>query len=491
MSLGIYGGSGTPQLYTMMTTKRLNLIYIDGQSAALTTLGTLDSQMALLQNEVPDDPKENIVFNEGQRAIDLCALTKFLKIDGVVRMNAGFEVMLCNYVQAGVEQLYSSNVTVPGNRGREEDATLPHDPNRVPPYGFGNEYAPQNSWEWIRSGAWHYGASTTDAGSNMETRVQLNLCGFLTYYDPFLRSLSGSHHGGARAKDRYQNGWGLRRGHRLLGISHKDIATVKTWLEQITTAHPSSNQRCSEINWQALTETITNQHRTRAREILATMKKITTPTPENIKPMIRKIHELSHAILYTYLQYPTVANISAAEARNLTIMRCSSVYTGRIESHSLNDFEVLIKESISIVMSELCSWEWELFEWSELHTTNLFGSTPSNYVNDQGLVQDFDQLLNRTESVINWIGWSNWHDCERKCESNELCYIPMWPVIYAPGKHQGGIYADESYTDEEMYEFWRPKCLNRTLFDRGGGRGREPSHQLPDVPIDTSTFFFP
>lgn len=65
----------------------------------------------------------------------------------------------------------------------------------------------------------------------------------------------------------------------------------------------------------------------------------------------------------------------------------------------------------------------------------------------------------------------------------------MWPVIYAPGKHQGGIYADDSYTEAEMVEFWRPKCINRTLFDIGGGRAREPSHQLPDVPshLPTST----
>ena len=66
-------------------------------------------------------------------------------------------------------------------------------------------------------------------------------------------------------------------------------------------------------------------------------------------------------------------------------------------------------------------------------------------------------------------------------DGKELCYIPMWPIIYAPGKHQGGTFADDSYTEEELYEFWRPKCLNRTMFDRGGGRARRPSEQLPDV----------
>lgn len=56
----------------------------------------------------------------------------------------------------------------------------------------------------------------------------------------------------------------------------------------------------------------------------------------------------------------------------------------------------------------------------------------------------------------------------------ELCTIPTWPVIYAPGLPQGGIYAGSNprLTDEETREFWRPKCVDRTDFDREvGGRG--------------------
>ncbi len=62
--------------------------------------------------------------------------------------------------------------------------------------------------------------------------------------------------------------------------------------------------------------------------------------------------------------------------------------------------------------------------------------------------------------------------------------IPTWPVIYAPGLPQGGIYAGNftGLSDEEMAEFWRPKCVSRPDFDRGSGRARDPIHQLPDVP---------
>jgi hypothetical protein len=419
-------------------------------------------------------------------------------------MNAGFEVMLCNYVQAGVKQLYSSNVTVPGNEQREADPALPQDPNREPPHGFGNTYAAQNSWEWIRGVTWHYGTSQAEAGSKMESRIELDLCGFISYYDLSFRRLSGHHKGGLQGSHKFQSGWGLRRGQRLLGISKKDVFTVKAWLKEITDAHAlSTHRRCSGVNWQALTETITNQHRTRAREILAALKKTIVPTIENVRLVIKKVHELSHAILYSYLQYPSAANISLADSKNLTISRCSSVYTEYIEPSTLNEFEVLIKESIRIVMLELCNWEWDLFEWSERHTTDLLDPRAEPFSDGLALVEEFERIAERASSTMQWIGWDDWHDCDLKCEPNvrlppitryfalllicfqqELCYIPMWPVIYAPGKHQGGIYADDTYTEEEISEFWRPSCLSRSQFDKGGGRAREPSQQLPDVPVD-------
>ena len=69
----------------------------------------------------------------------------------------------------------------------------------------------------------------------------------------------------------------------------------------------------------------------------------------------------------------------------------------------------------------------------------------------------------------------------------ELCSIPMWPLVYAPSKHQGGPYGGSNLTLAEQLEFWRPKCLSRRTFDRGGGGGRDPDNQLPDVPEDVNS----
>jgi hypothetical protein len=66
----------------------------------------------------------------------------------------------------------------------------------------------------------------------------------------------------------------------------------------------------------------------------------------------------------------------------------------------------------------------------------------------------------------------------------EFCYIPMWPVIYGPGMHQGGIYGGSVLDEVDMEEFWRPRCVTREMWALHGGRGREPLHRFADVPCN-------
>ena len=106
MSVGIYGGFGLSNLHVYSTTRPLHVIYFDGQSATLTALGTLDSQISILQGHVPLYPEYDLVYDEDQRALDLCDLVKKLGIDGVVRMNAGFEVLVCDYAAAQLQAIF-------------------------------------------------------------------------------------------------------------------------------------------------------------------------------------------------------------------------------------------------------------------------------------------------------------------------------------------------------------------------------------------------
>jgi len=108
--------------------------------------------------------------------------------------------------------------------------------------------------------------------------------------------------------------------------------------------------------------------------------------------------------------------LTLSQVKQETIARCSSLFTGYLPSSSLNEFEEVIKDSIYIVLNGLCNWEWDIFEWNENYTTNLFeSSTPMLDLEvPEPPVEQFDKFLDRTKSLLKWLGWSTWIDCPKK-----------------------------------------------------------------------------
>jgi hypothetical protein len=84
-------------LHTYTTTHPLNLLYIDGMSAGKTEVGTLDSQDYTLLNV---SGVNRPIYRDGERAQSLCRLSESSwegRIDGFLRMESGFEVILCDF----------------------------------------------------------------------------------------------------------------------------------------------------------------------------------------------------------------------------------------------------------------------------------------------------------------------------------------------------------------------------------------------------------
>jgi hypothetical protein len=413
MSIGIYGGSGQSNLHVYSTSRALNVIYFDGQAATLSALGTLDSQMAVLQSHVPLYPEYDLVYDEDQRALDLCDLVADLGIDGVVRMDAGFEVLICDYSISKVQEVFVTNNTVPGSL---EDAPegLPRDPNRQPPKGFGNVFSEQGSWEWLRSASWHYGHDG-DGGAS-ESRVSLDICRMISFYDPELGSLAGSHHGGLVGNYSFENGWGLRKGHRLLDIQPVDVERVRLWLRDITRSS-SGGAACSGVNWHALFTTVRAQHGTRAREIGAAFA-WKSGTESKAAAIVTKVHELSHAILAPYLEYVVGDAKSSMTPKDQTISRCARANTAAINPKYLGRSEMLLYHSLKIVMEKLCSWEWDLLEWSEKRTTDFWSEQNGEPADLDRLREEIGQYAQLTKDTLAWIGWESWTKCDRQCEVN-------------------------------------------------------------------------
>ncbi|KAF7895904.1 hypothetical protein EAF00_005919 [Botryotinia globosa] len=86
---------GHGYLHTYRTSKPLTkLIYIDGMSAGKTSMGTLDSTDYIIRNLSPSSTEPN---NDWIRAADLCRIGEEYGIEGILRMEAGFEIILCRF----------------------------------------------------------------------------------------------------------------------------------------------------------------------------------------------------------------------------------------------------------------------------------------------------------------------------------------------------------------------------------------------------------
>lgn len=101
-------------LHTYRTSRPLKkLLYLDGMSAGKTSMGTLDTQDLIL-----DNPSQSQAPNgDYQRAQTLCALGAKTGIEGFLRMEAGFELILCNFTD-GLE--FVSAYQRPGSKDDSE-----------------------------------------------------------------------------------------------------------------------------------------------------------------------------------------------------------------------------------------------------------------------------------------------------------------------------------------------------------------------------------
>ncbi|KAI5206149.1 hypothetical protein E4T39_02721 [Aureobasidium subglaciale] len=85
-------------LHTYRTKHSLRLLYVDGQSAAKSQKGTLDTQdVLLLENSIDHDSG---MFGEKERANQMCKMAHEQwgdRVDGILRMEGGFEIILCDF----------------------------------------------------------------------------------------------------------------------------------------------------------------------------------------------------------------------------------------------------------------------------------------------------------------------------------------------------------------------------------------------------------
>lgn len=98
-------------LHVYRTSRPLQFLYVDGMSGGKTFMGTLDTQDYLLRGDRSYGAGGREVsragggpMNERLRAAELCELCDEWGLHGIIRMEAGFEIIQCNFTD-GLEQI--------------------------------------------------------------------------------------------------------------------------------------------------------------------------------------------------------------------------------------------------------------------------------------------------------------------------------------------------------------------------------------------------
>ncbi|KAK5092246.1 hypothetical protein LTR70_001946 [Exophiala xenobiotica] len=114
--------NSTGYLHFYRTLHPLNLLYIDGMSAGKTSKGTLDTQDYVLR--LGSNNTQTSPFGESDRARALCNMSRDAwegKVDGFLRMEGGFEVILCDF-SAHLRFERAQVVERDGSSGQEGDS---------------------------------------------------------------------------------------------------------------------------------------------------------------------------------------------------------------------------------------------------------------------------------------------------------------------------------------------------------------------------------
>lgn len=123
MSYGIMSSSPNTYMLIYQTTRTVQVLYFDGKSAAQQGTGQPDTQMLHIFGNVTGlihDNRTFSLFDEYARAVGLCdwLLENNLGgvgwgVEGIVRMNAGFELIWCNFSSPSLRLISQLNVAAP------------------------------------------------------------------------------------------------------------------------------------------------------------------------------------------------------------------------------------------------------------------------------------------------------------------------------------------------------------------------------------------
>lgn len=372
---------GYMQIYR--ANRPLNLLYIDGESAAKCALGPMDSQDYILLGDEPDDDDERKhLWGEVRRGTDMCALAEDWafaaggKIDGFIRLEAGFEIIYCDFSPKGGLDLQSVQASHFSNETGVDEPSDGHAP------GFTGRL--MSYFEWLRAAAARFeghpvGRLDVDWSSMVSAfSYPVNL----TNADPARQDLP-----------------------RIVNVTTQDRENIRARLHDVLVERGGRAGRDKgTVNWQGVVDKIV----TRFSRRLWWMANATELTSWGMNAGVGTLIDP----FTDYLDH-------RAQAEPLAIQRCARHYLGPPKTASHDDMLVrpetwtpedeAIAAAVTVVSRTIC--------------TSLFAARGALRSNASDAAK---QARNILRELVDQLKWSTWRECGT-CGLDEVCSIPMFP----------------------------------------------------------------
>ncbi|CAK5279371.1 unnamed protein product [Mycena citricolor] len=428
MSFGIMAPrAGETHLLTFRTTAEANVVYFDGMSAAWGP-GWLDSQHMFIYGAKEGREKDIRLFDDYERADRLCEWAKLWDIDGIVRMNAGFELIWCDFSSPKLQLVSRLNITPPDTsprrsrpdiRGRD----LSFDTNSAPDWPDISPLAQTSTLEWIRAAA--------RRAVSKQPHITLQTAGLVSFYNPRLTSLAPT---------------GPMHSHRSFNISRDDAQRVVRDVEEAL--HSLRKGKGSGLDWGAAASGIVEYWGDRTIQLHSLLTNATEIRDDSTLPAIRR---LAYTLLNPFMP---AGDTPRAAGRALFFEgvpisgfdRCKFQATDFLSVAAVKDrmtsSEELLQDSVEAVLERLCHDFGIVFSESY----DLKELTTAHIERWRGLVK----------SLMDWLDWTVWLRCEDTCPRDHICSTALWPIAWIPWWPWGP--PPEDYADKT-----RARCIKMAL----------------------------
>lgn len=408
------GGSKT--MMTFRATRDLNrLLYLDGASAAKTSTGEMDTQKMISDlvqpksnsTDDPDDGKHGMV--ERLYAERICNWGKAFGLDGFIRVEVGFELVLCDFLDGSVELV--SNISYP----------MVSDVLELPPPTV---ISSENGWP------------LDDEGSIIEddlTEEQLQILDKEDKWEDLIRRFDTM-----VSFDQIRAGFVHDKGDRRIQLDYRYLVTGinRTFL------NPDPNNR------RLLTENTTLEMQSKIlRDLEQGLKKgfdssestdwqqVFDEVVDKFSPTLNAMSSLlgsegysAEEVAMNVTRYTGaftrkfIDKVSPADSTSTT-QRDLAVYQYIRPLKSLNtESDYLVWSSAVRVVAEVVDTLFDIHEWlwpvvlSTIQEDSLKDT-------DQRLLNSYLRL-SQLLKALNWITLN--YECERLCDNDEVCYTPSW-----------------------------------------------------------------